>query len=165
MGCKTHNLVVCSLSCLTGVFNTLRPRQNGHHFPDDILKWIFVNENAWVSITMPLKFVPRGRINNIPALVQIMTSWPPGKTALIWTNDGLGYRCIYASLGVNELTASPGELQVFTAVLILHFWCYKIQPIQLICLHVKFVWDIITNVTLHALHFFGGWVLVSHHGK
>ena len=25
--------------------NTLRPRQNGRHFPDDILKWIFLNEN------------------------------------------------------------------------------------------------------------------------
>ena len=26
--------------------NTLRPRQNGRHFPDDIFKWIFVNENV-----------------------------------------------------------------------------------------------------------------------
>ena len=29
-----------------GGFNTLRPRQNGHHFPDDILKCIFLNENV-----------------------------------------------------------------------------------------------------------------------
>ena len=28
------------------LFDTLRPRQNGRHFPDDIFKWIFVNENA-----------------------------------------------------------------------------------------------------------------------
>ena len=27
-------------------FNTLRPRQNGRHFPDDIFKWIFLNENV-----------------------------------------------------------------------------------------------------------------------
>ena len=52
--------------------NTLRPRQNGHHFADDILKRIFFNENVWISIKISLKFVPTGRINNIPALVQIL---------------------------------------------------------------------------------------------
>ena len=31
-------------------FNTLRPRQNGRHFPDDIFKWNFLNENAWIAI-------------------------------------------------------------------------------------------------------------------
>ena len=30
--------------------NTLRPRQNGRNFPDDIFKWIFLNENVWISI-------------------------------------------------------------------------------------------------------------------
>ena len=30
--------------------NTLRPRQNGRHFPDDIFKCIFLNENVWISI-------------------------------------------------------------------------------------------------------------------
>ena len=53
-------------------FNTLRPRQNGRHFADDIFKCIFLNENAWISINISLKFVPNGPINNIPALVQIM---------------------------------------------------------------------------------------------
>ena len=53
-------------------FNTLRPRQNGRHFPDDFFKWIFLNENLWISIKISLKFVPRGPINNIPALIQIM---------------------------------------------------------------------------------------------
>ena len=56
----------------------LRPRQNGHHFPDDILKLIFVNEKAWISIKISLKLVPRGQINNIPALVQIMAWHRPG---------------------------------------------------------------------------------------
>ena len=49
-------------------FNTMRPRQNGRHFPDDI----FLNETEWMSIKISPKFVPRGPINNIPALVQIM---------------------------------------------------------------------------------------------
>ena len=49
--------------------NTLRPRQNGRHFPDDIFKCIFFNENVLISIKISLKFVPKGQINNIPALV------------------------------------------------------------------------------------------------
>ena len=61
-----------NLQTLATAFNTLRPRQNGRHFPDDIFKCIFLNENAWISITISLKFVPKGPINNIPALVQIM---------------------------------------------------------------------------------------------
>ena len=52
--------------------NTLRPRQNGRYFADDIFKCIFLNENVWISIKISLKFVPRGPINNIPSLVQIM---------------------------------------------------------------------------------------------
>ena len=53
-------------------FNTLRPRQNGRHFPDESFKWIFLNENVWILIEISLKFVPRCPINNIPALVQMM---------------------------------------------------------------------------------------------
>ena len=52
--------------------NTLRPRQNGRHFADDIFKCIFLNENDWIPIEISPKFVPKGPINNIPALVQIM---------------------------------------------------------------------------------------------
>ena len=39
---------------------------------DDILKCIFLNENDRISIQISLKFVPRSRIDNKPALVQIM---------------------------------------------------------------------------------------------
>ena len=52
--------------------NTLRPRQKGRHFPDDIFKCIFLFENVWIWIKISLKCVPKVRINNIPALVQIM---------------------------------------------------------------------------------------------
>ena len=62
------------------MINTLRPRQNGRHFPDDIFKCIFLNEKAWISLKISLKFVPKVPINNIPALVQIMAwRWPGGK--------------------------------------------------------------------------------------
>ena len=42
------------------------------HFPDNIFKYIFLNENVSISVKILWKFVPRGLINNIPALVQIM---------------------------------------------------------------------------------------------
>ena len=63
-------------------FNTLRPRQNLRHFPDDIFKCIFFNENVWYLNKIPLKFVPKGPIYNIPALVQIMAWCRPGDTPL-----------------------------------------------------------------------------------
>ena len=62
--------------------NTLRPRQNGRHFPDDIFQCIFLNENVWISISISLKVVPVGPINNIPALIQIMAWRRPGDKPL-----------------------------------------------------------------------------------
>ena len=66
----------------SAVLDTLRPRQNGRHFPDDIFKWFFLNENVWISITISLRFVPRGPINNIPTLVQVMARRRPGNKPL-----------------------------------------------------------------------------------
>ena len=53
-------------------FNSLGPRQNGHHFADDIFNCISLNKNVWIPIKISLTFVPKGPINNISALVQIM---------------------------------------------------------------------------------------------
>ena len=58
------------------IINTLRPRQNGCHFPDDIFKCIFLDENVLISI------VPKGPINNIPVLAQIMAWRQPGDKPL-----------------------------------------------------------------------------------
>ena len=69
---KTLQTICRSFFFRRKVVNTLRPRQNGRPFPDDIFKCIFMNENAWISITISLKFVPKGPINKIPALVWIM---------------------------------------------------------------------------------------------
>ena len=63
-------------------FNSLRPRQNRRHFADDIFKCIFFNETIWILIKISLKFVPKGPINNIPALVQIMAWRRPGDKPL-----------------------------------------------------------------------------------
>ena len=63
-------------------FNSLRPRPNRRHFTDDIFKCIFKNENEWISHRISLKFVPKVRVNNIPALVQIMAWRRPGDKPL-----------------------------------------------------------------------------------
>ena len=55
---------------------------NGRHFADDIFKCIFLNENVWIPIKISLKFVPKGPINNIPALFQIMARSRPGDKPL-----------------------------------------------------------------------------------
>ena len=55
--------------------NTLRPL-----VPDDICRCIFLNENAWLSIKISLKFVPMGPINNIKSLAPIV-AWR-------WSGDG-----------------------------------------------------------------------------
>ena len=67
---------------LVHYLNTLRPRQDGRYFPDDNFKCIFLNENVWISIKISLKFVPKGSISNIPALVQIMAWRRPGDKPL-----------------------------------------------------------------------------------
>ena len=52
--------------------NTLRLRQNGPHFPNYILKCIFLDENDQILIRISLKFVPWVLIDDKPALVYIM---------------------------------------------------------------------------------------------
>ena len=61
---------------------TLRQRQDGGHFPDDIFKGIFLIDDIWIAINISLKFVPKGQIDNIPALVQIMAWRRPGDKPL-----------------------------------------------------------------------------------
>ena len=60
----------------------MRPRQNGHHFADDIFECIFMNENVWLSLRISLKFVRKVRINNTVVLVQIMAWRRPGDKPL-----------------------------------------------------------------------------------
>ena len=111
--------------------NRLRPRQNGRHFPDDILKWIFLNENVWILNKVSLKFVTRTPINNIPALFQIVAWHRPGDKPLS-EPVMVGYWCIYASPGLNEffadsyrficLYSSPWwrhQMETFSALLVL----------------------------------------------
>ena len=67
---------------IVSFINTLGPRQNGRHFPVDFFKCIFLNENIWIYVKISLKFILKGPINNIPALVQLMAWCRPGDKLL-----------------------------------------------------------------------------------
>ena len=54
--------------------NSSFPGQNGCHFADYIFKCIFMNRDFCISILISLKFVPKGVIDNMSALFQVM-SW------------------------------------------------------------------------------------------
>ena len=71
--CNGHDIArdTYGMSSVMLQFNTLRPRQNGCRFADDIFIFIFLNENFGISNIISLKFVLKGPINNITAaLVQ-----------------------------------------------------------------------------------------------
>ena len=75
---KTRVMWLMDTSFIWLMFNTLRQRKNARHFADNTFKRIFFNENVRISIKISLEFVPNGPINNIRALVQIMTRRRPG---------------------------------------------------------------------------------------
>ena len=64
-------------------FNTLRLRQNGRCFADNIFKsCVFLNEDVCILTNISFKFVPEGQINNVPVLVQIRVWCQPGDKPL-----------------------------------------------------------------------------------
>ena len=87
---STLNVLWCALKIyitatsndINSGLNTLRPRQNGRHFPDEIFRCIFFNENIWIAINISPSFVPTGPIDNIPSLGQIMVWRRPGDNPL-----------------------------------------------------------------------------------
>ena len=70
--------IKCWILSITDYVNALKSRQNGRLFADGIFKCIFFNCDVWILSKISLKFVPKGPINNIPALVQIMALHRPG---------------------------------------------------------------------------------------
>ena len=81
----------------------------------------FFNEN--VSIPISLKFIPKGSIDNVPALIQIMASHRPGYKPL----SGPIMDNIYVLLGLNELILpllffylDVGDVQYFSPTLQWH---------------------------------------------
>ena len=106
--------------------NTLRPSQNGHLFTDNIFKCIFLNENEWILIQTSLNFVPKGTINNILAMVQIMVWDSPGAKPLLepMMVRLLMHICITQPQWVNSL--KPGDA-------FFHLWTWSSLVQVMVC--------------------------------
>ena len=80
--------------------NTLRPKQNGCRFAEDIFNCIFLYDIQCILFWISLKFDPWDTIKNYPALVQIMAwHWTSNKPLyepmMAWLTDA--YICITRS--------------------------------------------------------------------
>ena len=62
--------------------DTLRPRQNGCQFADDIFKRIYLNEKYCVLIQISQKVAPKVPVNDVPALAKMMACRRAGDTPL-----------------------------------------------------------------------------------
>ena len=114
--------------------NSLRPRRNRRYFADDIFKSIFFNENVWILLQISQKIVPKVRINNIPALVQIMAWRQPGDKPLSepMMFSLLTHICVTQPQWVNPDVFSYGhwgELNAaFSSVIFTVYWkAYSIE--------------------------------------
>ena len=53
-------------------------------FTDDIVRWIFMNENDRIPIQILLKFIPKSPIDNKQPLVQIMVWYRIGDKSFLY---------------------------------------------------------------------------------
>ena len=137
--------------CDNGAINILRPRRNGRHFPDDIFKWIFLNENVWISINVSLKFVPRGPINNIPTFVEV-TAWRrPGDKPL---SEPMVVR-----LPTHICVTRP---QWVKAGLMLYLWYQLKQGIEE-AVNWRGIWSVMTRMRRHCSKLNGVINIYHHH--
>ena len=123
----THTCIISSVA-----FNTMRPRQSGRHFADDIFKRIFFNENVWISIKISLKFVPKGPINKIPALFQMMAWRRPGDKPLseAMLVSLLTHKCASRPQWVNKIDKGYGW--VITSLTKQWMWLLSMTQSELI---------------------------------
>ena len=122
------SFIIASNCCSFIIINTLRLRQNGRHFPDNIFKWIFVNENVWILIKVSLKFVPKGSIDNNPAPVQIM-AWrrigdkPLSEPMLTWFTDAyMRTRWRWVNTGQNSWVFADNIWKALSWIKMIIFW-------------------------------------------
>ena len=71
-----------SLVSAAPLLNSSPPGKNGGHFTQVIFKCIFMNGKMCILIPISLKFVPRGPIDNMSALVQLIAWHQTGEKPL-----------------------------------------------------------------------------------
>ena len=118
---------------------TLKPRQHGWHYPDDIFKCIFLDENVIIPIDISLKFVPQVPINKIPALIQIMALRRPGDKPLSepmmvnllthicgtrpqWINAIRHFNSFFSNIGLYTYAHTSTKQSLFLSSDLISFW-------------------------------------------
>ena len=119
--------------------NTLRPRQNWRHIADDTFNCILAIENVRSLIEISLKFVPKGPINNIPALVLIMAWRSPGDKPFLHQWWLIHWR-IFASLSLNELCYTHASCSNDASVILYQWKIWPDKWIYWICCILQNVW-------------------------
>ena len=101
------------LSCTNpSIYSThsLRWRQNGHHFADNIFTCIFFNENVWIKIKVSWNFVVKGLHLS---LVQAMTVLGLNRwQAINWTYDVLVLGHTHIRARHFPLPDGPGQVKL-----------------------------------------------------
>ena len=106
--------------------NTLRPRQNGRHFADNIFKCSFLTENFWILNEISPKYVPYGLTDNMATLVKIM-AWrrtcdnPLSESMLVYFIDKNSW---YPGSPKMNVTRYPSSLRLILSVVCLEI-CRK----------------------------------------
>ena len=121
--CFSYDTISMASSCI----NSLRPRQNGRYNADATFKCIFLNGDVLIPTKISLKFVPKGPINNIPALVQIMAWRRLGDKPLseLMMVSLLTHICVTRPQWVNTSRLSDAVMQICISKLGHHwFSCF-----------------------------------------
>ena len=134
--------------------NTLRLRQNGRHFADSTFTCVLLDGNIWISINFSLKFVPKGPINNIPVLVQMMAWRRPGAKPMMASL--LTHICViraqwvrwwYLSMLSNNLFVMFKSFVNASCVSM----CVKLRAVQKVLTH----WGQVTHICVSNLTIIG----------
>ena len=105
----------------------------GQNIADDIFICLFLNKNVSIPIKLSLKFVPKGPINNIPPLVQIMAWHRQGDKPLFepMMVSLLTHICVTQPQSVNtlkcrkilrDLVGHSEQCHLFENVIQNHLW-------------------------------------------
>ena len=87
--------------------NTLRPRQNGRHCPDDRFKWILMHKDVCISIKMSLKFVRGVQLTIFQHWRRPMAWRQPGNQDLK-SGTHYTYQLVFPKLWLCPANHSPG---------------------------------------------------------
>ena len=131
------------------------------HSLSNAFYWMYM----WISIKISLKFVPKGPVNNIPALLQTMPRHRPGDkpvseaimvrllTHICVTRPEINWR-IYTSLDFNKLTDLSHLLDFAVQVCNMILNCPSIFSIYLCYTPFNTVWKYLYKKTTCIWTFF-----------